>query len=97
MSIDSLSVAIQIAAKATQLSNIEVVSVNDEIKHKSICVVLKTGNWKNRLLNKAVERVNIDIELELLVNPESKFYVYTLGEIKETKFFAKLIMKYDIK
>jgi len=97
MSTDSLPIALQIAAKATQLSNIEVVPVNEEIKYKSKCAVFKTGDWKNRLLNKAVEYVNTDIELKLLVNPKVKFYVYAMGEIKERKTYAILTMKYEIK
>lgn len=97
MSMDTLPVSLQIVAKATQLSNIEVVPVIEEIKYKAMCVVLKVGDWRNRLINKAVERVNVDIELELLVNPEAKFYMYSMGEIKERKRYAILIMKYEIK
>lgn len=92
-----LPIALQIVAKATQIDNIKVVPIDRYDGNHVNVTVVKIGNWKKRLLNKAVDFLNLDIAFGVSVSEDPILYVYSMGELKEGRIFATIIMKYTIK
>lgn len=94
---NSTPYAIVVAAKATELDNIKIVPIDDPCKTAHKLVALKIFNFKNRLIRRAVKRLNNDIREALERNPDSVLYVYALAYHEFHDFTVHLHMEYEIK
>ena len=95
---DELPIALKLAAKSISLDKIKIIPVDYETGVRHTTKTLIFFGWKNRLINKCVDKINTDIDNSIDKDKNLKFYVYMMGKVyRKNIIFMCLDSHYEIK
>ena len=95
-----LPLALRIAARTTELDNIETSTSLDKLPIRCSIYTPNIDGWADQLMNRSCKHLNKEIEQELITNPNAVFYISpdeSAEVTNESSDYVAIHLRYDIR